>query len=175
MSTLSQTDVRAGAPIAIAAIFISPQAGAPMQSVEQIEVAADVGLEGDRYALGIGAYSRIEPVKVRHATFISLHGIEEANALLAGQGLSPFMPVATRRNFLLDGITAEGLNALTGRRFSVAGVEFEGLELATPCPRPSWLLKRGDIFKRVFEDRGGLRAQVLGSGQVRIGDVLVVP
>lgn len=160
-------------PGSVSAIFHCPRAGAPMQAATQVHVTAGFGLDGDRYALGIGAYSAIEPVKIRHASFISQDGLDAANAWLAEQGLPAFAAVETRRNFLLSGIPAEALNALVGHVFSVGGVIFKGLELATPCHRPSRLLKRGGIFESAFAERGGLRAEAFSSGDVRVGDALI--
>ena len=39
-------------------IFIAPAAGAPMVALEQAQVVAGRGLEGDRYFDGRGYYSR---------------------------------------------------------------------------------------------------------------------
>ena len=55
----------------IQAIYLASSAGAKMQSIDHIKVKADSGIEGDRYALGTGAYSKIEPAKVRHISLIS--------------------------------------------------------------------------------------------------------
>lgn len=160
-------------PCSITAIFHCLRAGAPMQAAAAIHVTAGIGLDGDRYALGIGAYTAIEPVKIRHASFISQDGIDSSNAWLAEKGQPAFAAVETRRNFLVSGISADELNALVGRTFTVGKVKFKGLELATPCHRPSRLLKRGGVFELAFAARGGLRAEVCGSGEIQVGGVLL--
>ena len=160
--------------VRVTTLFVSAKAGAAMQSVDRAEVVAGMGIEGDRYAKGIGVYSKVEPVKMRHATFISQQGIDTSNAWLHERQLPPFTPAQTRRNIVLDGIRADELNDLVGRTFSVGGVQFRGLELATPCHRPSRLLNREGIFEQAFDQRGGLRAEACGSGAIQPGDTLLV-
>jgi hypothetical protein len=41
----------------VVAIHIAPVQGAPMRTVPRIRAQAGAGLEGDRYALGLGYYS----------------------------------------------------------------------------------------------------------------------
>lgn len=53
-----------------------------MQSANSAKLIAGIGIEGDRYAMGTGAYSATEPAKVRHISLISLSGIETANEWL---------------------------------------------------------------------------------------------
>jgi MOSC domain-containing protein YiiM len=47
-----------------------------------------------------------------------------------------------------------------------------GEELCDPCERPSKLAnKKG--FLKAYDNNGGIRAQVLDSGEITIGDLLV--
>lgn len=154
----------------ISAIFTCAKAGAPMSAAAQVSVAAGEGIAGDRYALGVGAYSKIEPIKARDVTFIAEQGIDAANAALAAKGLLPFAPVETRRNLLVSGMSAEALNALVGQDFTVGAIRFHGLELADPCMRPGRLINRPG-FEESFAQRGGLRARVLSGGVLAVGDV----
>lgn len=156
----------------IGAILVCARAGLPMQAVPSARIVAGAGLEGDRYAQGLGAYSRVAPVKVRHATFICRAAIADANTWLAERGLAPFTASETRRNFEIDGLDAERLNSLVGSVFKVGSVRFRGLELATPCHRPSRLLARGAVFEEAFAGRGGLRAEACDDGMVHVGDHL---
>jgi MOSC domain-containing protein YiiM len=77
----------------------------------------------------------------------------------------------TRRNVLLRGISAQALNDLVGQHFWVGSIQCRGVELCTPCPRPSQLSQQ-DGFQEAFEGRGGLRAEVLLGGELAIGDAL---
>ena len=154
----------------ISAIYTCARAGAPMQSHGHIAVVAGEGLAGDRYAKGIGVYSRVEPIKVRHATLITQDGIDTANAMLRARGLVEFSAADTRRNLVVAGMQAEELNDLVGREFSFGGIRFRGIEFSDPCHRPGRLLDRSG-FEQAFERRGGLRAEVFSSGELIVGAI----
>ena len=155
----------------IQAIYLASSAGAMMQSANTVKINAGIGIEGDRYAMGTGAYSATEPAKVRHISLISLSGIETANDWLNAGDESTFDAAETRRNIALEGITATELNDLVGKRFWLGGIQMLGTELCTPCERPALLLSRPG-FMDAFEGRGGIRAEVLSSGILTIGDQL---
>lgn len=146
-------------------------AGDAMQMADRLRVIAGMGLEGDRYATGLGAYSATQPPKIRHLSLITEEGIETANDWQMAAGLPAFSMAQTRRNVLLGGISAQALNDLVGQRFWVGNIQCRGIELCTPCPRPS-LLSQQDGFQEAFEGRGGLRAEVLLGGELAIGDAL---
>ncbi len=146
----------------VAAIYIAEAAGAPMEPLEQIKAMAGFGLEGDRYALGTGAYSRASRETIRHVTLFAREVIDAANA----ENGTDFSEADTRRNIVTEAVE---LNGLVGVRFAIASVALRGVELCTPCVRPDKLSgKRG--FNEAFQDRGGLRAEVLSSGLIRVGD-----
>jgi hypothetical protein len=156
---------------AVSGLFWCPGAGDPMRQAVSLEVRAESGIVGDRYALGKGAYSDTLPPKARHITFITQDGIDTAAAWQEAAGLPVFNAMLTRRNVLLSGMTAQALNDLVGRRFRVGSILCEGLELATPCGRPSALASI-DGFEEAFDGRGGLRARVIEGGVLRTGDRL---
>lgn len=155
----------------ISALYWCDTAGQPMRQADPLRVIAGQGIEGDRYATGQGAYSDTQPPKMRHLSLITEDGIATANEWQEAAGLPAFTMAQTRRNVLLRGLSAPDLNALVGQRFWVGEVECYGLELCTPCPRPSQLSAQPG-FQEAFEGRGGLRAQVLSSGWLRLGDAL---
>ncbi len=142
-----------------------------MIAASSVEVIAGQGIVGDRYALGVGAYSATEPAKPRHLTLIAQDAVDTALAWQLAAGLTPFTVEQTRRNVLLRGITASELNQLIGVRFRIGGLLFEGFELATPCQRPS-MLSGIEGFADAFFDRGGLRVRSLESGALYCGDPL---
>ena len=156
----------------IQAIYFAPTAGAQMQSVSHIRVNAGSGIEGDRYALGSGAYSATEPKKVRHISLIASSGIETANDWLKAGDEPTFDGAETRRNIVLEGINANELNDLVGQRFQLGKLQMLGTELCTPCERPAQLLSRPS-FMEAFEGRGGIRAEVLNSETLNVGDKLL--
>ena len=72
---------------------------------------------------------------------------------------------ASRRNVLTRGID---LNPLVGRRFTIGGVECEGVELCHPCNDLVKLTERGVL--RGLVQRGGLRADIVAGGEIAVGD-----
>jgi hypothetical protein len=160
--------------IKVTGLFWCPAAGDPMRAAASLEVQAGRGIVGDRYALGVGAYSNTLPPKIRHLTFITQDGIDTAAAWQQAAGLPVFDVLQTRRNVLLSGMSARALNDLVGQRFRVGSLLCEGIELATPCDRPSALASI-DGFQEAFDGRGGIRVRVLQGGLIRRGDLLSGP
>ena len=151
-------------------IYIAARAGELMVQLARAEIIAGEGIVGDRYALGLGAFSKTKP-KIRHVSLIALSGIENANTLLQTKQQTFFGAGDTRRNLVIKGISEEELNGLVGRVFYLGGIAFKGTELCEPCQRPAKLLKRPD-FMGAFKNRGGLRAEALDSGTISDGDSL---
>ncbi|QWD85292.1 MOSC domain-containing protein [Polynucleobacter asymbioticus] len=156
----------------IHSIYIASRAGESMVQLTQAEIVAGEGIVGDRYALGIGAFSKSKP-KIRHVSLIALSAIENANNELLAKQQVVFDHGDTRRNIVISGISEDMLNGLVGKTFSLGGLAFKGTELCEPCQRPANLLKRPD-FMNVFEGRGGLRAQALESGYLAPGNTLLL-
>jgi MOSC domain-containing protein YiiM len=135
-------------PPTIAHIFIAPEHGATMQSLDRVEAVQNAGLRGDRYTK-------------RQVTFIELENIE-AFTQSTGLALTPDMP---RRNIVTQGLR---LNELCGKRFRIGGAIFEGVELCEPC---SLFAKRThrEILD-FFPQKAGLRARVIAAGEIRVGE-----
>jgi MOSC domain-containing protein YiiM len=155
----------------IEGIFVTHVAGERMEAVSFAQLNAHEGIDGDRYALGVGQF-QLHPKPgrenvVRDISLISVEDIAEANKALD----VPFEPIETRRNILTVGIV---LADLVGEDFLLGGVACHGTEICTPCGRPSMLSKKFGLqklgFQTAFEGFGGIRAQVLGSGPIKIGD-----
>jgi MOSC domain-containing protein YiiM len=134
-----------------------------MRPVERVRAIAGVGLEGDRYALRTGRYSG-DPMVDRDVTLIEA---EEIEALAAGSGIV-LAPGETRRNVTTRGIR---LNELVGRRFRIGGVECVGTRLCEPCQYLTDLL--GKPVLAPLAHRAGLRARIIGDGEIAPGDEVV--
>ena len=154
----------------IHSIYIAARAGELMVPLTRAKIIAGEGIAGDRYALGLGAFSKTK-LKIRHISLITLSGIESANAQLRAKQQTPFSEGDTRRNLVISGISEGELNSLVGKIFYLGGIAFKGTELCEPCQRPANLLKKPD-FIHAFENRGGLRAEALDSGTISNGDSL---
>ena len=138
------------------AIFTAPAKHEPVVSRDEVRAVAGHGLEGDRY---FNADGWDEPK--REITLVELEAIEAANRDY-DIGLTP---EDMRRQIVTKGVA---LNHLIGREFTVGGVRCRGVKLNEPC---NHLRKLADkpLIKPMIH-RGGLRAQILESGTIRVGD-----
>ena len=142
-----------------------------MNKRERAQLIVGVGIESDRYALGIGAFSGSIPAKIRDVSLIALTGIEEANQELEASGLSAYLDSEVRRNIVIEDMSSDDLNQLIGKEFSLGFIRLRATELCIPCERPAKLSDKSN-FLSAFKNRGGIRAQILDSGEVRVGDQL---
>jgi MOSC domain-containing protein YiiM len=125
--------------------------------VRQVEALAGQGLRGDRYFA-------VEPKPREEGRDITLIQAEALAALRAQHGIE-LSGAESRRNVLTRGID---LNALVGRRFTVGEVECVGIELCEPCAHLQKLTQPGVM--RGLVHRGGLRADIVRSGRIAVGD-----
>lgn len=107
------------------AIHIAPKKAQPLIAVPEARAVAGRGLEGDRYFLKEGTYSKKREA-VRDVTLVEAEALE---ALERDRGIV-MEPAATRRNLLTAGVP---LNHLVGKRFRVGEALLEGIELCDPC------------------------------------------
>lgn len=144
----------------VVSIHIAPVAAAPMKAVEAVRAIPGRGLEGDRYWSATGTYSQ-KPAPDRDVTLIELEAIE---ALERDYGIV-LAPGESRRNIATRGVA---LNHLVNRDFTVGEVTLRGLRLCDPCGHLERLAQPG--VKQALIHRGGLRAQILDEGLIRVGD-----
>src|SRR6188508_3248273 len=137
----------------VAAILVAPEAEAALAPVDDVAAIAGRGLEGDRYAAGQGTFSG--PGRGYQLTLVEAEVLEEIDL--------PW-PEA-RRNVVTRGIA---LNGLVGRRFRVGSAECVGRRLCEPCAHLEKLARPGLL--RPLVHRGGLRADILADGRIRVGD-----
>lgn len=135
--------------------------GKKPQYRDSVEVVAGKGIVGDRYFEGTGTFSdKLAGNGKRDITFIASEEVDWFNHRQdATLGYGDF-----RRNVVTRGIN---LNDLVGKRFSAAGVQFEGIETCEPC---AYLAKT--VHAAVLPDmvnRAGLRAVILADGVIEVG------
>jgi MOSC domain-containing protein YiiM len=144
----------------VESIHLAPVAGAPMQAVERAQAIAGQGLEGDRYALGLGHWSPIHRAG-DGLTLVEREVLVELNATYEfGLG-----PGATRRNLTTSGIR---LDDLIGRRFRVGEVVCQAVRRCEPCSYLEGLLDQEVLYPLVH--KGGIRVEILDSGAISVGD-----
>lgn len=144
-------------------IFISSEAGAPMQPVDAVAAVAGQGLVGDRYFAGVGSFSRW-PGPHREVSLIA----EEALAEMAAETGIVLPPAESRRNLLVRGVP---LNDLVGQAFAVGGVRMAGLRRCQPCKYLARKTGHSDLVRALLH-RGGLRARILTDGRLQVGDAV---
>jgi MOSC domain-containing protein YiiM len=150
-------------PGVVTGLFVASAAGSPMESRDEVRVLLHRGIDGDRYATGAGTYSGASG-SGRHVTLIAQ---EVLDAVRAELGIA-LAGVETRRNVLTEGIS---LNDLVGRRIAVGEVLLAGTRLAEPCAHLERLTRPG--VRTALLRRGGLRAEVVVPGVIRVGDRIV--
>jgi GrpB-like predicted nucleotidyltransferase (UPF0157 family) len=142
-------------------IFIGPEATQPMTERWEVRAVEGKGLEGDRYAEGRGTFSN-KPATGRHVTLV------EAEALEAVAKTKEIAFDVTRRNIVTRGVP---LNHLVETEFTVGEVVLRGMRLCEPCSHLSRLAGDGEL-KTAFLHRGGLRAEIVKGGSIRVKDLI---
>ena len=145
----------------VESIHVASVAAGPMQAVKQAEAIPGAGLEGDRYASKLGTFYKPEPDY--ELTLIESEAVE---ALRRDYEVA-MAPGDARRNIVTRGVP---LNHLVGRDFNIGHVKIRGIRLCEPCDH----LQRvtGASLIKGLLHRGGLRAQILSKGTIRVGDVV---
>ena len=82
----------------------------------------------------------------------------------------PVTEAETRRNLVTEGVA---LNHLVGREFRVGAVRLRGVKLAEPCVYLEQLTGHEGV-RAAFVHRGGLRAEILDGGDLRVGDTVEI-
>ena len=144
----------------VVSIHVAATAASPVRVIEEVRAVPGRGLEGDRYFARAGTYSD-RPGPDREATLIEIESIE---ALERDYGVR-IPPGDARRNIVTRGVS---LNHLVGRTFRVGEVRLRGIRLCEPCTHMARLAGK-DVVPGLVH-RGGLRAQILQGGVIRVGD-----
>ena len=146
----------------VVSIHIAAVGSAPMKSVATAQIVAGRGLEGDRYYGQLGTYSN-QPGSGRDVTLIEMEAVEGLKRDYQIQ----FDPGQSRRNIVTRGIA---LNHLVEQEFRIGDVVLRGTRLCEPCAHMEKLTIKGAM--RGLIHRGGLRAEIVKSGTIRVGDVI---
>jgi MOSC domain-containing protein YiiM len=146
----------------LVAICIAADKCVPLCVVEEAEAVPGRGLVGDRYYERQGTFWKNDSPD-REVTLIESEAIEA----LAGECQITIGPEQARRNLITRGVP---LNHLVGREFVVGSVRLRGIRLCEPCGHLQKLTVDG--IKDGLMHRGGLRAQVVVGGLMRLSDVI---
>lgn len=138
----------------VEALVLAPAAEAPVVLVDEAVTIAGRGLQGDRYADGTGTFGSGRPGS-------ALTLVDAAVLDTLGRDIDH------RRNVVVRGTD---LNALVGHEFMLGEVRCRGRRLCEPCAHLDRLNDGGVL--RPLVHRGGLRADIVCDGTVRVGDRL---
>jgi MOSC domain-containing protein YiiM len=125
----------------------------PTMEVGEVECVAGHGIRGDRFF----------DFKENYKGQITFFSLEVYEALCAELKLAGKFPGLARRNVVVAGAD---LNTLIGRDFELQGVKFRGMTSCAPCYWMDEAFAPG--AEHFLQNRGGLRAQILTSGILRV-------
>lgn len=137
------------------AIWIAGSAGSPAVVLNSVRAIAGQGLEGDRHVAGTGTFPSGLP-----GSALTLIEAEVCDSFTP-----PLHADEHRRNIVTRGID---LNSLVGHQFDVGSVRCVGARLCEPCIVIERYAARSVLRKLVH--RGGLRADIISDGVIRVGD-----
>ncbi|HVH92410.1 MAG TPA: MOSC domain-containing protein [Candidatus Acidoferrum sp.] len=146
----------------VISIHIASTGAAPMKSVANAKAVAGRGLEGDRYYTKLGTYSN-QAGSGRDVTLIEIEAIDGLKRDYEVQ-LDSGQP---RRNIVTRGVA---LNHLVEQEFRIGDVVLHGTRLCEPCAHMEKLTVKGAM--RGLVHRGGLRAEIISGGSIRVGDTI---
>jgi MOSC domain-containing protein YiiM len=141
-------------------IYLAPEGGVEMQSVQAATALEGCGLKGDRYCAGTGHWSRFG--RGCEVTFVAAEDLDDIE-LETGLGVKNG---EHRRNVVTSGISLKAFRR--GERFRVGEVAFEYRGLRSVCRYIERLTEPG--MTQALKGRGGICARVIETGTVRVGD-----
>jgi MOSC domain-containing protein YiiM len=130
-----------------------PAGSHPTLAPLTVECVAGRGVRGDRFF----------DFKENYKGQITFFASEVFAEICQQLGVADKSPGVTRRNVITAGVD---LNSLVGRKFSIQGVEFEGVAECSPCHWMNEVVAPG--AEPALHGRGGLRARILTSGTLRV-------
>ena len=130
-----------------------PAGNHPTIEVAEIECVAGRGIKGDRFF----------DFKENYKGQVTFFSWEIFSALCTELKLSGKSPGESRRNIIIEDAD---LNLLVGQEFEVQGVKFRGTAECSPCHWMDSAFASG--AEHFLQRRGGLRAQILTNGSVRV-------
>ena len=136
-------------------IGITKESNKEIEKVKFIEVVAGKGIKGDRYFNDINE-------ERKQLTLIESENIDNYNKAFN----TNFIYLEFRRNLVTQNIQ---LNDLIGKTLIVGEIKIKAHDLCRPCKNLQEKLGKDNIIKE-FLRRGGLRCEILNSGNIRIGD-----
>lgn len=143
-------------------IWIAPTTAAAMIRLPSVQALPGLGLDGDRYALGLGTWAEWPDLE-KQVTLIDRDDV----AAVATETRSDLSPGDARRNLVTTGIA---LPDLVGRWFTVGEALLFGMKRCPPCTHLERMT--GVRLIKSMARRGGINAAVFGAGRIAEGDAV---
>ncbi|MEZ5944481.1 MAG: MOSC domain-containing protein [Planctomycetaceae bacterium] len=140
-------------------IGVSPARREPIRSLSEVMIRVGTGLDGDHH-------STLKPGGKRQVTLIQWEHLPVVASVL---GRTEVAPDELRRNIVVSGIN---LLALKQKQFKVGECVLEYTGPCVPCSLMEENLGPGGF--NAMRGHGGITAQVVREGLVRIGDSVAV-
>lgn len=152
-------------PGVIEHIYIATHPRKSQAAFKKVTLHASLGILGDRW------YASTQGHRGKNITLIAVEEIDRYNKMHDQH----IKYDATRRNIVTRGIN---LNELVGKTFMLGEVTLRGVELCEPCRVLGANLANEKIgapeVVKAFVHRGGLRADIITSGDIYVGDAIVL-
>ena len=145
----------------VISIHTAESAGQAMETRNEVELVAGLGIPGDRYHSGRGEFSPTPMDPDHELTLIAIEEVEAFNRKM-GHAMAPG---EFRRNVVTRGVD---INRLVGREFRLGNTVIRGIRLCEPCAYLARATRREVIPHLV--GHGGLRAGIVQGGVLRVGD-----
>lgn len=146
----------------LSGIFVTENAGMPMQSVSEVEGIFNKGLFGDRYLNKTGYWDPVEGCQVTLISEDDLKQAEHNNVLTFDKGQH-------RRNLVIKGIKTR---ALEGKEFKIGDAIFSYEKPRPPCGYLNKIEGKGMALALSYNS--GICIRVIQSGKLCIGDPVVI-
>ena len=130
-----------------------------IEKVNNVEVVAGKGIKGDRN------YHDYNEAR-KQITLIESESIDYYNQKFN----TNFSYLDLRRNLITKNIQ---LNELVGKKLSIGQIDIQVHDLCRPCNYLQEILGKENIIKEFFR-RGGLRCEILISGNIKVGDEIKI-
>ena len=140
-------------------IGITKENNKEIEKVKSIEVVSGKGIKGDRYFHDFNE-------EKNQLTLIESENIDYYNKTFN----TNFKYLEFRRNLVTQNIQ---LNDLIGKTLIVGEIKIKAHDLCRPCKNLQEKLGKDNIIKE-FLNRGGLRCEILFSGNIKVGDEIKV-
>ena len=143
-------------------IFVAPDGGVDMRSVEQVEAVEGSGLRGDRYAEGTVYWVPVDVCQVTLIEGEDLEAIQSTTGVRVVNG-------EHRLNLVTRGVR---LGELLGRRFQIGEAVLAYDRPRPPCRYIASITEWG--MTNALAGRAGICARVVQSGVIRRQDAIVI-